>query len=220
MAGGLILSPLHSHANLTICGMCDRAATAKAELYAQDVHDSDMLYVCDSCAGGARANGYVVTGYGTGQIRRDQLCHRPTAMGGKMTITDTIPSSRGHLESMSDRGYHYDQAARLIETIKSESLAQWTDQAQLLALKQERERTKLEILISGSQSDPKALGANEALRSAEVDRRYYEYEHGRDRDGVIAEMEQAVAMRQIDIDHARRMLRLHEAMIGAHDERL
>ena len=137
-----------------------------------------------------------------------------------MTITDTIPATRGHREPMSDPGYHYDEAARLIETIKSESLAQWTDQAQLLALKQERERTKLEILVSGSQGDPKALGANEALRNAEVDRRYFEYEHGRDRDGVIAETEQSIAMRQIDIDHARRLLRLHEAMIGAHDERL
>ena len=220
MTVALTRQPLHACASTALCGMCNRTAAAKAELYAQDVHDSDMLYVCDSCAGGARANGYVVTGYGTGKVRRHQLCHRPAAMGGKMTITDTIPATQGHLESISDRGYHYGQAARLIETIKSESLAQWADQAQLLALKQERERTKLGILVSGSQGDPKALGANEALRSAEVDRRYYEYEHGCEREGVIAEMEEAIAMRQIDIDHARRLLRLHEAMIGAHDERL
>ena len=69
-------------------------------------------------------------------------------MGGKMTITDTIPATREHLESISDRGYHYSEAAWLIETIKSASLTQWTEQAQLLALKQERDRTKLAIQSS------------------------------------------------------------------------
>ena len=34
----LIRQPLHSCASTALCGMCDRAATAKAELYAQDVH--------------------------------------------------------------------------------------------------------------------------------------------------------------------------------------
>ena len=131
-----------------------------------------------------------------------------------------IPNTLDPVQDISASRHHYQEASLLVETIKSTSLVQWTDQAQLLALKQERERTRLDILVSGPEGDPKALGPNEALRSAEVDRRYYEYEHGRDCDAVIAEMEHAIAMRQIDIDHARRMLRLHEAMIGAHDERL
>ena len=116
---------------------------------------------------------------------------------------DTAPSS------LRER-----QARTLITEIRDLAIAQYEAQVSLEDLKRERATCKAEILIDRSADDPKGLGANEALRTAAVERLYREEYSGDVADMHIAESEREIALRAVDIDFKRRLLRIEELCLA------
>lgn len=107
-----------------------------------------------------------------------------------------------------------ERARNLVEQLKILASQQYDDQIALENAKRERQTVKSGILFDRSADDPKALGGNEALRSEAVERIYQDEYAGAIEDDRIRDLERAIDLQAIDIDYARRLLRIEELLLA------